>query len=523
MTVRPPRPCPLCRASLRCGAGLFVSDDLLQPGQNELSVVSLKNSLAGLAMAQQQPVVVATPPATAAPAAAQVVCMPVALAPADADAAAAQAAVFSAALAAGDGGSPAASGGQQEAASRPVYVGALMLGFPHTGSLPAPLAQALQALATAAAPYLLLLGLTKAADMADLLRLRAADCICCGGEEDELQDLPLEACRPQLSPRSSGGSAGSAASPFADGVASPERSLTAELDEAALNAAAAKALAGASILEAPSWAGKAAAGASGGSSHGQGAGAAALHRRCPKQQQGKQAAGDNEVEADPKAALRLQAAAAVDAAAPQHMPTGPLLSFADAELEARFAAAHDRAQLRGDALFCFLHLASALTLVALGLGALTGAAVLLALALALPLVAMTAGVDRWAEKWQQKLDAAFSPASQLVVRWRNLGFSPVTIQHWCPYACPSSSPTLPSCPLCTGRYVRHREALLSLALLLHACLLRSAVSAGVVRLLPAGTLWCLPWLLRATGAEALAVFTIGFKVRQGWVHGCCSA
>lgn len=444
------------RASLRCGAGLFVSDDLLQPGQNELSVVSLKNSLAGLAMAQQQPVVVATPPATAAPAAAQVVCMPVALAPADADAAAAQAAVFSAALAAGDGGSPAASGGQQEAASRPVYVGALMLGFPHTGSLPAPLAQALQALATAAAPYLLLLGLTKAADMADLLRLRAADCICCGGEEDELQDLPLEACRPQLSPRSSGGSAGSAASPFADGVASPERSLTAELDETALNAAAAKALAGASILEAPSWAGKAAAGASGGSSHGQGAGAAALHRRGPKQQQGKQAAGDNEVEAEPKAALRLQAAAAVDAAAPQHMPTGPLLSFADAELEARFAAAHDHVQLRGDALFCFLHLASALTLVALGLGALTGAAVLLALALALPLVAMTAGVDR---------------------------------------------------------YVRHREALLSLALLLHACLLRSAVSAGVVRLLPAGTLWCLPWLLRATGAEALAVFTIGFKLR----------
>lgn len=403
-------------------------------------MVSLKNSLAGLAMAQQQPVVVATPAATAAPAAAQVVCMPVALAPADAHAAAAQAAVFSAAQAAGGGGSPSASGGQQEAASRPVYVGALMLGFPHTGSLPAPLAQALQALAAAAAPYLLLLGLTKAADMADLLRLRAADCICCGGEEDELQDLPLEACRPQLSPRSSGGSAGGTASPFADKAGSLEHSPAAELDEAALNAAAAKALAGASILEAPSRAGKAAAGASGGSSRGQGAAAAALRQRGPKQQQGKQAAGDSEVEADPKAALRLQAAAAADAAAPQHMPTGPLLSFADAELETRFAAAHDRAQLRGDALFCFLHLASALTLVALGPGALTGAAVVLALALALPLVAMAAGVDRWAEKWQQKLDAALSPASQLVVRRSNLGFRLLPYNTGAPMPVPRRRP-----------------------------------------------------------------------------------
>lgn len=395
------------RASLRCGAGLFVSEDLLQPGQNELSVASLKNSLAGLAMAQQHPVVVAASAATAAPAAAQVVCVPVALSPSNADAAAAQAAVVAAAQqAAASGGSPSASGGQGQggpAACRPVYVGALMLGSPHTGGLPAGLTQALQALAAAAAPYLLLLGLTKAADMADLLRLRAADCICCGGEEDELQDLPLEACRPQLSPRSSGGSAGGAASHFSDLAGSEQDSPAAQVDAAALNAAAAKALAGASNL-APPPAEAAAARASGGSSRGQRPAAAALRQRGPEQRQGKQAAGEGkagaEAEADPKAALRrLQAATPAEAAPPPHVPTGPLLDFSDAELEARFAAAHSRSQLCGDALFCVLQLAGALTLAVLDPDALrsgTGAA--LTLALALPLVAMAADTDRWAAR-----------------------------------------------------------------------------------------------------------------------------
>jgi hypothetical protein len=32
-----------------------------------------------------------------------------------------------------------------------------------------------------------------------------------------------------------------------------------------------------------------------------------------------------------------------------------------------------------------------------------------------------------------------------------------------------------------------------------------------MRLLPDGSLQRLPWLLRATGAEALAIFPIGFK------------
>lgn len=402
-----PPPPPARRASLRCGAGLFVSDDLLQPGPNELSVVSLKNSLAGVAMAQQQPVVVAMPAATAVPATAQVVCVPVALQPGDAGAAAAQAAVASAAqAAAGSGASPAAAAVRQEAAAgRPVYVGALMLGFPHAGRLPAPLAQTLHELAAAAAPYLLLLGLTKATDMADLLRLRAADCICCGGEEDELQDVPLEACRPQPSPGSSGGSAGGAGSPFL--AASPDSSLSSiglelGVDEAALNAAAAKALAGASHLEES--AAKAARAASGeGSSRGQRTAAAALRQRGPKQQQGKQAASEAETEAaeaaaDLKAALRqLQTTAGVPAL-PPHAPAGPLLTFADSELEGRFAAAHNRAQLRGDALLSLLHLAGAVALAALAPAAVTrsGAAAPLALALALPLLAMALDVGRCA-------------------------------------------------------------------------------------------------------------------------------
>jgi hypothetical protein len=45
-----------CRASLRCGTGLFVTDNLLQPGPFTLSVVSLNNSLAGMAMKQGEPV-----------------------------------------------------------------------------------------------------------------------------------------------------------------------------------------------------------------------------------------------------------------------------------------------------------------------------------------------------------------------------------------------------------------------------------------------------------------------------------
>lgn len=72
--------------------------------------------------------------------------------------------------------------------------------------------------------------------------------------------------------------------------------------------------------------------------------------------------------------------------------------------------------------------------------------------------------------------------------------------------------------LAPRRYLRQREALLSALLLLHACLLRSAGAGALLRLLPAGLLARLPWLLRCTGAESLAVFTIGFKVR--WLTGC---
>lgn len=65
--------------------------------------------------------------------------------------------------------------------------------------------------------------------------------------------------------------------------------------------------------------------------------------------------------------------------------------------------------------------------------------------------------------------------------------------------------------------------MLSLVLLLVAGLLRSTAAAALLRLRPAGTAARLPWLLRCTGAEALALFSIGFKVRLGRVNRCCEA
>ena len=49
-----------CRVSIRSGRGLFVSDNLLQPGPLHPSVVSLRNSLAGAAMKAQTSIVLDT-------------------------------------------------------------------------------------------------------------------------------------------------------------------------------------------------------------------------------------------------------------------------------------------------------------------------------------------------------------------------------------------------------------------------------------------------------------------------------
>ena len=72
----------------------------------------------------------------------------------------------------------------------------------------------------------------------------------------------------------------------------------------------------------------------------------------------------------------------------------------------------------------------------------------------------------------------------------------------------------PAClpaPSAPCRYQRHREALLAWLLVAHAVLLRSTSLPTLLRLLPDASLHRLPWLLRATGAEALAIFPIGFK------------
>lgn len=62
------------------------------------------------------------------------------------------------------------------------------------------------------------------------------------------------------------------------------------------------------------------------------------------------------------------------------------------------------------------------------------------------------------------------------------------------------------------RYLRRREPVLAALLLAHALLLRCCSLPTMLRLLPAGALQRLPWLLRATGAESLALFPLGFKV-----------
>ena len=49
----------------------------------------------------------------------------------------------------------------------------------------------------------------------------------------------------------------------------------------------------------------------------------------------------------------------------------------------------------------------------------------------------------------------------------------------------------------------------------HAMLLRFASLPSLLRMLPIAAVPHLPWLLRATGAEALAVFPLGFKARLG--------
>lgn len=75
-------------------------------------------------------------------------------------------------------------------------------------------------------------------------------------------------------------------------------------------------------------------------------------------------------------------------------------------------------------------------------------------------------------------------------------------------------------PTCC-RYARHREPLVAALLLAHAALLRAASLPSLLRLLPPGAAANLPWLLRATGTEALAIFPLGFKASAGRCRGAC--
>ena len=351
---------------MRCGAGLFVSDDLLQPGHIALAVASLHNSLAGVAIAKRQPVAVTAAGAAGGSATAHqprtkhVLCMPAGLR-------SEQSAALPAAAAGGSGqpegsasklaSTSAASAGRlcSGDAPRHMYVGALMVGC-DAAAPPAELWLALAALADAAAPYLLVLGITKVTDMADLLRLRAVDCACCADEEDPLQDMPLEACAPQL-PRSGdgGGAAGAMAAAHA-------------------------ALAKRSRLSA--------GGGGGEGTHAAGPSSSARATQLCS----SSSVGFEEEEADPKAAVKAQRGSGATAPPqqPPPQPAGPLLRFVDPALEARFAAAQNAGLARGDGLLAALHLAAAVCLAVLHTGALLRSRAVQAflVVLAAPLVTM---------------------------------------------------------------------------------------------------------------------------------------
>lgn len=389
---------------MRCGTGLFVSQDLLQAGSNELSVVSLKNSLAGVAMAQGRTVVVAAPATSqAAPSAAQVLCVPVAVAPATAGGSGRGAPPEAAAAASAATSTAAAASGAQY---RPIYVGALMAGVADGGGAPPQLWERLQALAEAAPPYFLLLGLTKAADMAEMLKLRAADCSCCA--EDELQDMPLSACTPRsVSPGGGGGSGGGAQAEAGGGCGAAKKAAEAEQAQT-LHAAAVAALSQRSGLTlgsagpaaAPAAAAAEAAADAPSSSGGGGLKGAPLQGLPP----GAAAAAAAEAEAeaeDPKAQLKRRQAAAgtaavASAAARPPPPAGALLRYADGALEARFAAAHNASLRRGDLLFSLMHLSVALCFAVLQPGAAlrSAAAQAFVAALAAPLAVMALDASR---------------------------------------------------------------------------------------------------------------------------------
>ncbi len=365
---------------MRCGTGLFISGDLLCPGPIELSLVSLRNSMAGLAMARRQPVVVTAPVAGAAGSARQVVCLPVALHPTSNGS---------------DGGQPTSPSSTHDSCP-PLYVGALMVGAGAAGGSvqPAPpdLWAGLQALAGAVAPYLLLLGLEQAEQMGDLLRLGSAEALSCSSDEAEPpDDATLEA------PHRGLGGAGSALTPDAHGPSSEPQPAEPTQATAAAGSVAQQLAAAAVLSQRSKLAGGGAAGRSGGGSSSrtqQGDAAPAAGAQQGTGEEGRDG-GDAQ---EPKAEVKHRQACAAQAPplAPAPTPRGLLLRFAAPATEARYAAAYNRSLASSDALFAAMHLCAAVCLAALHPSALAGSRAVLALvaALLVPLLAPALGSAR---------------------------------------------------------------------------------------------------------------------------------
>lgn len=219
-------PPPRRRLALRCGKGLFVTEDLLRPGPYALALVSLQSSMAGAAMKEGLPVFLevgadkcvpgcaaccgpglqkkldplpssAAPPRGRRPAPAGSCLEPHASCPASLCPTAPRCRAQrwpggrTARVACYPIGVPqqpppcaphphgSAAGCGPKGIS---YIGALQVGL---AAAPAPEGQRaeLEALAAALGPYLLLVSLTKLQDMARMMALPLGECACCAGEE----------------------------------------------------------------------------------------------------------------------------------------------------------------------------------------------------------------------------------------------------------------------------------------------------------------------------------------------------
>ena len=152
---------------MRCGTGLFVTDDLLWPGASLVSLVSLAHSLAGLAMKYNRVLTIQTHASGGSFIGRKktkvVAAVPIVLAsPPDSDV-------------------------------LPLQIGALLVGSEH-GVLRKELEDTINSLASSLAPAMMTIAFPVISQMTHLLHLRDHD--ACGIIEEEMQDLPLEVANP---------------------------------------------------------------------------------------------------------------------------------------------------------------------------------------------------------------------------------------------------------------------------------------------------------------------------------------